>query len=1575
LGDIKLFTSPDLSYEVLIHTVEILEIPQEVLSGGAQMNVGGKVVDTDAVFFPSLTLDGKAMTITGDIGSITPNFFTEDATIFYDDTPRNVEPSLFYDGGISSGLFTPGFTLTCGGCADPASATIVDAIPVPFDSTSSGFLILADVTGTFDDNGSITDGTKTASADGSLSEITLAFDGGSSFAPTFGTIICTPACDDDNPTTATVLELMDGGTDGSLVIGSIVGDSAFFDDVGIEVQVLLTVPPETDLDLDGTLDPAGGDTAFMDGDQSGLVVSLEPVVKICHDCNPTDLKLLKLGTLSGIDSSEGVTSLALLVQDSPGLRVEIGFLNSGGVQFDTGVLVGAAFVPYTLAYDDEFTSNVAFTLGEEISGAEGTATIEAIDGTTLSGTLILSSLSGTFTNDELLSGSSGVATAAGNLFGGTTVIDSFTIGSDIAGFRINKISNGDGFPELPFEQVGLSELIYTRVGKPALILRTDFEELPVGDTLAHTLNYDGGTAAFAVGEVVTTFSSGTATVEAVSGSSYASFPPIPSIASGTLTLTSVEGDFDDNDALTGDALGLAVIDGTLLDGKTRSFVPGAYFASGTAPPLLNTFSELCVSFDGDSNFAPAGPDCNPFGTGSGSGFGTVQLTAADNTSTPFASVNCNGSDTDGDFMCNDMEMLRAVNYTAVGTDPGDYFLYTIRPVGEIVPPTGTAPIFAGTGAGTQPMKPPGATGAGDDGFGDEIEKDLFIEIDYMDGHRPDITALNNVIQAFEDSAVEGTIGAADGRGINLHIHVDQKLTHDPDLFVWRQAIDEIHASNSFNNDFKSIKDRNVGFPNIQTSVGAYVAASGNPFGDANPNKRIFIRDAVIDSHMAPQIEGTAIFIAEAEFGKPSNVNRPCADDIADIEIKATAQSGENIPTGNGVMAMFSTGVRATAHPTDDPMVWIFVIEGDFQSEAGKIVNSDIGQLLVNYKLLDEFGAPLFACKMKTAPPFTPVDGAYATTKIIEAHAQLFRYYIWGHNLAGFDNDGKELTGCGGPSGINELPGNDGAVTLGCNWAGPEDGSGFEETRKNRASQGSTNEQAGTFMHELGHSLGLLHNGPEKVGVGQTLTHGHLPSALVLTAGQNIPGTATGCVPQHDSVLSYPRQTDNSIYVGTEFNLDYSHGQFSAIVFNETDSDIDEIILPLPDFTANPFFSPTAKHLAPTLVYGTPTVNKQDVATYLIGSGITINWNQKNPTNEQNLSIDVNNLKIPGCGSSPLEKLVDVDEWTHLNYDLRNVAQGSFNALVPPGELTQEAINIAAASGLFYDGLLKWHGLNPIGFDSDGDGSVDEDPIDFDANGDPIDNDGDGLFNEDPALGDNTIERPGQILNISFQLLSCSSEDLFDPDICIDKDGIIMQAGFYNEQTAPQDDPNLLEVDCSPPEGENPPLVCDFRLLELIDISEIPDSFFFLQVSRISDTINGATSSAANGGTPGPYLETFGEPTDDRPDGEFILFQDEEDDAVGGFYNFYWDTDDSLGPDGELNTGDERDLPGKGTYAVDIMFFDGATNKISIDINDGGAFRQEIDNSITPDPDDPSKGFGDDREASFILIVLKDVGEP
>jgi len=73
---------------------------------------------------------------------------------------------------------------------------------------------------------------------------------------------------------------------------------------------------------------------------------------------------------------------------------------------------------------------------------------------------------------------------------------------------------------------------------------------------------------------------------------------------------------------------------------------------------------------------------------------------------------------------------------------------------------------------------------------------------------------------------------------------------------------------------------------------------------------------------------------------------------------------------------------------------------------------------------------------------------------------------------------KSIGACG-PSGLAEIAGNDLIITLGCGFTG---------------TAGSEDEQAGTFMHELGHNLNLDHGGPRAY-----LT---LPAGYQITGSQN-----------------------------------------------------------------------------------------------------------------------------------------------------------------------------------------------------------------------------------------------------------------------------------------------------------------------------------------------------------------------------------------------------------------------------------------------------------------------------------------
>jgi hypothetical protein len=102
------------------------------------------------------------------------------------------------------------------------------------------------------------------------------------------------------------------------------------------------------------------------------------------------------------------------------------------------------------------------------------------------------------------------------------------------------------------------------------------------------------------------------------------------------------------------------------------------------------------------------------------------------------------------------------------------------------------------------------------------------------------------------------------------------------------------------------------------------------------------------------------------------------------------------------------------------------------------------------------------------------------------------------------------------SGLAELPGNDFFVTLG-HWRRYDD-------HQMAVPGGTVDQQAGTFMHELGHTLGLRHGGADNLN--------HKPNYL--------------------SVMNYHWQMPNA---NVGWQLDYSHGALPPLVPNRLDEQV------------------------------------------------------------------------------------------------------------------------------------------------------------------------------------------------------------------------------------------------------------------------------------------------------------------------------------------------------------------------------------------------------------------------------------
>ena len=267
--------------------------------------------------------------------------------------------------------------------------------------------------------------------------------------------------------------------------------------------------------------------------------------------------------------------------------------------------------------------------------------------------------------------------------------------------------------------------------------------------------------------------------------------------------------------------------------------------------------------------------------------------------------------------------------------------------------------------------------------------------------------------------------------------------------------------------------------------------------------------------------------------------------------------------------------------------------------------------------------------------------------------------------------GNPTTNCG-PSGTAETLGNDFIVSLGCGFTG---------------GVGTKNDQAGTFMHELGHNLNLGHGGP-----------------LVNTPSFPTSQANTNCKPNELSVMSWSRQVPALVSPTNWENykfLDYSRGIMTTI----PGADLKEGTPPSPPPPGPPNDNtprlveidglklPTG--LAPNLaVYGTPGLNPAFRSPVITVGGNSIDWNGNGPISGT-WFVDVNNLGLsPQCvmsvGSSPDGQVhKSMDEWNSLKYYFLN--DGDSQDGVPDGEqfpeLTGEMVQNLTKLRNQFSGLL------------------------------------------------------------------------------------------------------------------------------------------------------------------------------------------------------------------------------------------------------------------------------------------------
>jgi hypothetical protein len=216
----------------------------------------------------------------------------------------------------------------------------------------------------------------------------------------------------------------------------------------------------------------------------------------------------------------------------------------------------------------------------------------------------------------------------------------------------------------------------------------------------------------------------------------------------------------------------------------------------------------------------------------------------------------------------------------------------------------------------------------------------------------------------------------------------------------------------------------------------------------------------------------------------------------------------------------------------------------------------------------------------------------AKTNTLNARAFVYRYLAIVHNQSGSSS-----------SGCAEVKGNDLIMSLG-SWGAFNFGSVATPIWH---SVGTPDQQEGTLMHELGHTLGLLHGGDDHIN----------------------------CKPNYPSVMSYGRQFSQAGFMRP---LDYSRQELLPL----DEASLSETAGIGPDFTGQIIFGP------PIVVQsGQPA--KPTIATV---TGGAIDWNRSGNAVDSGFQQDLTSMAGLGCPAILPQTLLSFDDWSNLHFNFR-----------------------------------------------------------------------------------------------------------------------------------------------------------------------------------------------------------------------------------------------------------------------------------------------------------------------------------
>jgi len=234
---------------------------------------------------------------------------------------------------------------------------------------------------------------------------------------------------------------------------------------------------------------------------------------------------------------------------------------------------------------------------------------------------------------------------------------------------------------------------------------------------------------------------------------------------------------------------------------------------------------------------------------------------------------------------------------------------------------------------------------------------------------------------------------------------------------------------------------------------------------------------------------------------------------------------------------------------------------------------------------------------------------------LKARHWVYHFGIWAHNQAPIPPAATNTS-----SGCGEVPGNDFIVTMG-SWSPPT-----ITLTGHTGGVGSRSEQAGTFLHELGHNLNLRHGG------GDVRT----PSQVLLEL--NKPYVDTNCKTNYVSVMNYAYQMPNTV---ADRPLNFSTQVLATL--NEGNLDESQGVGP-GLYSGNIAFGP------PVGFPAKPTVRSA------VGA---ISWDLDTNALETGIKRDLNNMtsSTGACPpSAPTSTTADVlegfNDWANIQFNFR-----------------------------------------------------------------------------------------------------------------------------------------------------------------------------------------------------------------------------------------------------------------------------------------------------------------------------------